>query len=139
MDDPAALKKYHNGAWESPGVKGEATPLIQGKSVIPTVAYSTYLEKYVMFFYDASAFYGNGPGKLAGSPASYSVSEDMLHWSEPRLLATPPAVPCNAYFSIYNTDAQGNPKHIGKDFILFHNLWAGPVNRMAVATTDLEL
>ena len=135
MDHPAALKKYHNGAWESPGVKGEVTPLLSaGKVAIPTVAYSTYLNQYVMFVYDISAFWGG-----AGScPAAYCVSDDMLHWSEPKLLATPPAIPCNAYFSIYSTSAQGNPKHIDKDFVLFHNLWSGPVNRMVVTTADLS-
>jgi hypothetical protein len=134
-DHPAALKKYYNGAWESPGVKGEATPLLSGgKVAIPTVAYSTYLNKYVMFAYDISVFWGS----TGNCPAAYCVSDDMLNWSAPRLLATPPAIPRNAYFSIYSTSALGNPKQIGKDFVLFHNLWAGPVNRMEVTTARLD-
>ena len=134
-DDPAALMKYHNGAWESPGVKGEATPVLSGVSLIPTVAYSTFLEKYVMFLYDGLVF---KPGALNACPAIYSVSDDLLHWSQPRPLATPGGIPSDAYFSVYNTGAQGNPKHIGKEFVLFHNLWSGPVSRMVVTTAGLD-
>ena len=128
------FKKYYEGAWEEPGLEGRETvffgPMDFG---IPTIAYSTYLNQYVLF---------GGSNQGLGDPPDrqrplYSLSDDMVTWCDPiMLVVTEPAPgnPADAYWSLYSAADTGNPKFIGKDFLLFHNLWSQRVYMMHMTT-----
>jgi len=134
MSDPVNFKKYFEGAWDEPGLEGRETILINTLSfAIPTIAYSTYLNQYVMFGYYTPAI----ANPTDRQQPLYSLSDDMVNWSDPVMLnVTEPTVgdPRDAYWSIYSASDTGNPKFIGKDFLLFHNLWSKRVYMMHITT-----
>jgi hypothetical protein len=77
---PGKWYKYYNGAWTQPGQGGHETYIMstynsgQVSNNQRTVAWNTYLSKYVMVF------------DQAGTGLYVSYSSDLLSWSTPELL-----------------------------------------------------
>jgi hypothetical protein len=132
-ETPGEFKKLYCGSWEEPGQGGRETPLRPEAGLIPTVAYSDYLKKFVLFCYNPDVWSLRDTDPTMS--AQYSISNDLINWSPFVLIEAPHTKQAaEPYWSIYSTADTGNLKFIGKEFYLFHNMWGNAVKRMTLTT-----
>lgn len=96
---PGMWTKFYNGSFSEPGLGGRDTPIIsalkwdQAETLFPQVVYSKKLNKYVMILavnFWKEYIYKTG---LKESGIYISLSDDAIHWGEPKKLITDYCVP----------------------------------------------
>jgi len=96
---PGSFFKYHNGAFDQPGIGGLDTPVVsahaddQAAAMYPHVIYMPALKKYVMIFsinYWKEYVHKTG---LSKSGIHVAFSDDGIRWSSPRRLLIDNSVP----------------------------------------------
>ncbi len=110
----APFTKYYQGAWSQPGIGGISTDLLPNARYSGglNVAYSTYLQRYIMLNSDSQNF-------------SYAESVDGLTWTDTIFLGMLGDVPDLAGYAM-PVGLGDDPAKLGKDFYVYYTQFRGP-------------
>lgn len=140
-NNPTIWTKWYKGGWGQSGNSGKESAVIGHYGYGPSVAWSTYLNKYILISMYRPVW--NPSSKTGICALQMSVCNDWKNqnWASPQLVKSFPGdstiIP-SAYWTICNTDSSGNIKVVGKTFRLFHNLWANDVKKIDITTNYLN-
>mgnify|MGYP000383178881 CR=1 FL=1 len=129
--NPSVWNKYFNGSWSEPGNTGLGTSLLTGGAV-PSVAWSTYLNKYIMTSYNRTAWNSGTSGLCT---LQISTSSDLVNWSAPQLLSSADTTFNKPYWTILNSNTSGNIKVVGQTFEMYYNQFADNIRKVSVTST----
>lgn len=105
-------KKLYHGAYSEPGHMGKESP-IHANANVPCVTYNTFLQSYIMTSYRRDLWF-SGKGAI-----QWSMSDDLIYWSEPAPVCMDRKELNVPYFTQFNPHA-GSVSVTGKSFILLY-------------------
>ncbi len=110
----APFEKYYEGQWNQPGIGGKSTDLLPSSQYGGglNVAYSTYLNRYMLLDSDSQNF-------------SYAESPDGLQWSDTVFLGMLGYVPDLAGYAM-PVGLGADASQLGQQFYVYYTQFRGP-------------